>query len=170
MSSISYNHYGEKRVKTRELHGMTHTKEYRIWTGIIGRTSHPCASTREHYYDKGIRMSDEWRESFLAFYNDMGDCPEGYTIDRIDPKGNYCKENCKWSSVSEQAINKGIAKNNTSGVRGVSYNKDMRKWESYIMVDKKKHRCGFFENLEDAKKARLDAEIKFFGEIKSKEI
>ena len=43
---------------------------------------------------------------FENFYKDMGKRPQGKSLDRIDNNGNYCKENCKWSTAKEQSNNR----------------------------------------------------------------
>lgn len=150
--------------RTPEKHGMSRTKEHNTWCSIKSRTQNPIESTREWYFDKGILMSEEWKMSFTKFYEDMGPCPDGYTIDRIDPAGNYCKENCRWASIELQSINKGIFKNNTSGTTGVSQNKS-GKYVSYIYHDWKRIHLGTFTNIEDAINARKQAEETYWGDI-----
>ena len=148
-----------------EKHGMAGTKEYRTWRGIIARTEAPYESTRKWYFDKDIRVSEDWRKSFLQFYEDMGDCPKGYTLDRIDPNGNYCKENCRWASDELQSINKGIYSTNTSGVKGVSLNKISGKYSAYIYHKGVKHDLGAYTTLEEASEVRENAEKLFWKNI-----
>lgn len=148
-----------------ENHGLSSTKEYSVWSSIICRTSHPIKSTRKWYYDKGVKVSEEWRSSFLKFYEDMGECPDGFTIDRIDPDGDYCKENCRWASVELQSINKGLSSNNTSGVTGVSFNKNDGKWVAYIYRDWKRYYLGSFSSKEEAVAARQQGEELYWSDI-----
>ena len=154
----------ELNGRTPEKHGMSSTKEHKTWCGIVSRTQYECASTREWYFDKGIGMSPEWRNSFIQFYADMGPCPEGYTIDRIDPAGDYCKDNCRWASIELQSINKGIFKNNTSGSTGVSQTKT-GSYVAYIYHNWKRIHLGTFKKIEDAINARKQAEETYWGEI-----
>lgn len=154
----------EKFGRIPEKHGMSRTKEHITWCGIVSRTQYANESTREWYFDKGIDMDPVWRMSFTKFYEDMGPCPEGYTIDRIDPSGNYCKENCRWASIELQSINKGIFKNNTSGATGVSQTKT-GSYVAYIYHNYGRVHLGTFKNIEDAINARKQAEEKYWGEI-----
>jgi len=153
--------YGRDLVK----HGMAGTAEHKAWMSMMRRVNHPFESTREWYYDKGIKVSDEWNESFENFYRDMGPCPSGYTLDRIDPEGDYCKENCRWASIAMQSINKGMHSNNTSGYKGVSQTKSGR-WVAYIYIDRKRFHLGTYETKEAANEARKKGEEKYWSHIK----
>lgn len=148
-----------------EQHGMTGTKEHNTWCGIRNRTTHQHESTRRWYYDKGVKVCKEWLESFEIFYRDMGDCPEGYTLDRINPNGDYSKDNCRWASCEMQSINKGVFRNNTSGTKGVSFDKKAKKWKAYIYSNYQLIYLGLYENIEDAKTARSNAEKDVWSHI-----
>jgi hypothetical protein len=65
----------------------------------------PNATRYDLYGGRGIKVSDEWRD-FENFYRDMGERPPGKTLDRINPDGNYTKDNCRWITLSEQQQNK----------------------------------------------------------------
>lgn len=75
-------------------------------------------------------------------------------------------ENLRAVSRSQNLQNAGIRSDNTSGVRGVSWSKLRNKWHVRIWKEKVKHSIGFFDDLEDARLARLQAEITMFGEYR----
>lgn len=94
---------------TKRTHGKTvgkKTREYIAWLGMKRRCSKPSCKDYPDYGGRGIRVSERWVGSFENFLEDMGPCPEGMSIDRIDTNGDYEKSNCKWSTPTEQANNK----------------------------------------------------------------
>jgi hypothetical protein len=72
-------------------------------------------------------------------------------------------ENLRWATVQENTFNSKICKNNTSGVKGVSYNKRDKKWVASIKINGKKSHLGSFDNKEEAIKARLKKSIEIQG-------
>lgn len=86
-------------------HGMTQTRAYASWEMMKQRCQNPKFHKYHSYGKRGITICTEW-EDFRNFYMDMGDRPKGMTLDRIDNDGNYCKENCRWATHSEQQVNK----------------------------------------------------------------
>jgi len=78
--------------------------QMRRWVSIFQRCYNPLVSSFEHYGERGIRVEPEWFV-FSNFLNDMGACPKGMSIGRIDNDGNYCKANCRWETQAEQNNN-----------------------------------------------------------------
>ena len=119
------NYYGLRRGTTKSCgcyrseyvanknkkHGLGTSNLYPIWKSIKQRCYNDKCKDYKYYGKVGINMCTSWFESFISFYTDMN---ESYiqhcntygradtSLDRIDPNGNYCKENCKWATWKEQ--------------------------------------------------------------------
>jgi hypothetical protein len=78
---------------------------YRSWRSMSYRCSNP---KNIYYYQKGIRVCERWKV-FVNFLEDMGERPDGTTIDRIDNSMGYSPENCVWSTIIQQNNNKKIS-------------------------------------------------------------
>lgn len=155
----------EKLLERTVTHNLWGTKTYWAWAQAKQRCTNNTSQDFENYGGRGINFDTKWN-SFEEFYGDMGECPEGMTLDRIDVNGNYCKDNCRWTNNSMQSFNTRKQTNNTSGRTGVSYLKSKGKWRAYINVKGKQIYLGLFLDYEKACKARTEAEVKYFGEIK----
>lgn len=97
--------WASKRSKT---HGNTVNENkvmYRIWRGMFSRCNNEKSDSYRYYGARGIKVCDRWME-FRNFIEDMGERPDGMSIDRINVDGNYEPSNCRWADLSTQANNK----------------------------------------------------------------
>jgi len=104
-------------------HGQSKNRQpsptYRSWSAMLNRCYNKRTPMYAYYGAKGVRVFDAWHK-FPAFLADMGERPDGMTIDRFpDKSGNYEPGNCRWATRLEQAINRSMVKLDEDKVREI---------------------------------------------------
>lgn len=156
----------ELAVKRCTTHGLSGTKEYSIWSSMLERVR--GQGSHGHYYTElGVEVCDRWKEpdgqGFLNFLEDMGECPDGLTLDRVDNRFGYCKDNCQWADMSQQLSNRRKGCSNNSGRIGVWFIPKSGKWRVCIKVGGVRHNIGNFSDYGEACGACTAAEKRLLG-------
>jgi len=103
---VSCGCYGRRaRREAATTHGKSGTPEYFVWNSMRMRCEYPRTPEYPNYGGRGITVCDRWRD-FVNFFEDMGECPPGHSLDRINNDGNYEPGNCRWATAFEQNRNK----------------------------------------------------------------
>ena len=87
-----------------QKHGLS--REFMIWQGMKARCINPNTESYKYYGARGITVCDSWIDSYETFLADMGRCPKGMTINRLNNFKDYSPSNCKWSTWKEQQCNR----------------------------------------------------------------
>lgn len=97
--------WGHTNLRTKNTYGNEHPL-YELWKGMRSRCYYKGHAYYHLYGGRGIYMCSRWYYSFDAFVEDMGERPQGHSLDRINNDGIYEPSNCRWASHAEQAKNR----------------------------------------------------------------
>ena len=123
----------EETRKDLTIHGKSDTRLHSIYKSMKARCYSVKHISYSNYGGKGIEICDEWLEDFMNFYNwaHNNGYKDNLTIDRIDSKGNYEPNNCRWATSKEQA-------NNTSRNINITYQgetKTLKQWSEHLGIN-----------------------------------
>lgn len=90
-------------------HGMTGSREFQSWSGAKGRCYNPDSQQYKNYGGRGITMHPDWIDNFQEFYDHIGPCPAGLTLDRMDNNKGYIPGNVRWATSVEQIRNRRVS-------------------------------------------------------------
>jgi hypothetical protein len=114
---------------TQTTHGLSHTRIYSIWSDMKKRCNNPKHKFWQYYGGRGIAVCERWN-SFESFFADMGHPPSGTSLDRIDGRFGYKKENCRWATATQQSRNR----SNSRLVRALGREMCITAWAEFLGV------------------------------------
>lgn len=125
-----------------------------------------CASENGYcVYAKHVHTSDGGRKTMLLHRVITG-ADDDVIVDHIDGNGlNNRRSNLRTATHSQNMFNQRTGRANTSGFKGVSWHKDMAKWEAHIQANGKKVNLGYFSSPEDASNARKAAAVRLHADF-----
>lgn len=158
----------KRENKSMYIHGKSKERIHKEWRGILHRCKNPSASHYENYGGRGITVCDEWKEDFMVFYewSMQNGYADNLTLDRKDNDKGYSPDNCRWVTHMENCHNRGKrkdCKSSHSGVRKTVFRSGNVKYRATICANYKKINLGYFDTEEEAVKARIEAEKKYWG-------
>lgn len=110
-------------------HGLHKSSTYYSWGNMIQRCSNKNNTNYSYYGGRGIKICKRWLD-FTSFLEDMGEKPSAeYSIDCIDPNGDYTPENCRWATKQQQSSNRRLR---TFTIDGKT--KPIREWLSILNI------------------------------------
>lgn len=123
----------KKNLTANHSHKQSGTRLYRIWQGIKKRCNDVHDARYDRYGGRGISICDEWEQNFKNFFEWAmhNGYDETLTIDRIDNNGDYCPDNCRWSTQKEQSNNRSTTIRITIG----NATKSLKEWCSIFEIE-----------------------------------
>ena len=147
----------------RGKHNMCGTPTYRSWVKMLQR----CRTDDYGEWYEDVTVCPEWDTeqggSFENFLADMGERPEGCTLNRVRSARIYSKETCEWANASVQGFDQRRSKRNTSGRTGVRWREEREVWEARICFEGQQILLYYGASFEEAVKCREEAELKYYG-------
>ena len=136
----------------KPLHGLGTNRFYDTWRNMKNRCTNPSDIGYKNYGGRGITVCEEWLDvaNFVAWAEATHPNVKGVSLDRIDNDKGYSPENCGWSTITAQIINRRLMGNNTSGQNGIRFYLPTNKWVARITVNKVLKHIGYYETLEEA--------------------
>lgn len=119
----------EQKVRLNTTHGMSQMPIHSLWLKMIDRCLNPNNKAFNNYGGRGISVCERWLK-FENFFEDMGNRPEGKSLERIDNQKGYSKENCCWATDTEQARNK----RNNHLIEYMGHKKSIAEWAEILNI------------------------------------
>lgn len=147
--------------KNAATHGMSYTPTWNSWAAMRDRCLKKSHMHYGRYGGAGITICERW-DKFQNFLADMGERPDGMSLDRIDSAGNYEPGNCRWATAKEQRANQKIK--GRSRFFGVSWISQAQKWGAILrMPDGNQKVFGYHQTEDQAASAFNAAAIRHYG-------
>lgn len=157
---------GCSQYNTITKHGMYKSTTYSSYRHMLDRCYNKNFKQYHDYGGKGVFVCDRWLKpngkGFQNFLEDMGERPEGKTLNRIQRSSVYSKDTCEWASRSEQNFDKISGRKNTSGRVGVWWYEKVQRWVAEISINRKV-KTKRFKSFESASECRAKWEMMYFG-------